>query len=53
MHEQDKSEAGNIDIEHLVHAIALARRTVLAWLTAFAVIIVIIGLVGISNWVSN
>lgn len=53
MHEQDQSEAGKIDIEHLVHTIALARRTVLAWLTAFALIIVIIGTVGISHWVSG
>ena len=53
MHEQDQSTGGKIDVEHLVHTIALARRTVLAWLTAFAVIIVVIGLVGLSHWVSS
>ena len=53
MHEQDQSAGGKIDIEHLIHTIGLARRTVLAWLTAFAVIIVIIGLVDISHWVSS
>ena len=53
LHQQDQSGDGNIDLDHLAHTIALAKRTVLAWLTAFALIIVIIGLVGISSWVSS
>lgn len=53
LHANDQSNASDIDIEHLRHAIALARRTVLAWITAFALIIVITAVVGLSHWASD
>ena len=53
LHIPDQSDDGQVDIEHLAHTIALAKRTVLVWITAFALIIILIGLIGISNWASS
>lgn len=53
LHIPDQGDDGQVDIEHLVHTIALVKRTVLVWITAFALIIILIGLVGISSWVSG
>ena len=53
IHIPDQSDDGHIDLEHLAHTIALVKRTVLAWITAFALIIILIGVVGIANWAAS
>jgi membrane protein required for beta-lactamase induction len=53
IHIPDQGEDGHIDLEHMAHTIALVKRTVLAWITAFSLIIILIGLIGIANWISG